>query len=268
MFSQFERTLTELPERVVELIIQMSAGVINPKNHLNFICQLQESINEVQTIKDPTMAMVKLKKLLPAVPSGLPFPGFRNKGLEITEIDLDSINFHSTKDRPIFFSVRCQDIVRQLMFKFVRNSAIEAVLTQSFARILDEKLLSTPGTNFEESVKIYTVIPLSREVLMIEIVENVNNLEKVTSIADIANDVDPDLHTEQFMKKVYLEFFNNFYEGADATIWAMRKKDLNNSIAFWNLMGFLFDIGDRNLKNFLIGDHHEEKHATFLLCDL
>lgn len=180
------------------------------------------------------------------------------KEVKIVSVVPDSLVVFNSKDKPFLLRFHCTDgITRALIFKKVFNSALEPIVSNVFANgFLHSQSQAVSESFFSTEQTFYSILPITRELIILEVIDGIDtlcdyaNIAKHQSLRQLNSDQDT---VDLEIKCIQKDFFYRTYANLTPAAWFSRKLDLNVTMGFWWIVGAIFGIGDRNMKNIMIG---------------
>ena len=178
--------------------------------------------------------------------------------IRINKVVEDSLIVFSSKDRPFLLKFECSDgVKRALIFKKVQSSALESIASNVFANgFLHSQIKPDSESFFSTEQSFYSILPISKTLIVLEVIEGIDtlheygNVTKHRNLAQSNNEFDA---VRFEIKNIHKDFFVKTYYDLTPAEWFNRKVNLNVTMGFWWMVGAIFGIGDRNLKNIMIG---------------
>ena len=234
--------------------------------------------------EDPHTIANQLFTSFPKIPDRLLFPGINQLKEKDSSSNTDSkrgahtvfivkpveksMRIFSSKDKPFMVRFNCSDgVIRGLIFKLVSNSAQESIMASVLANAvaLGAFAQSRPTSDYflglHKDISLYNIQPLAPDILVLEVVHEVETIGEF-----IKRDFSTRSSSEQSAKErevveLHKNFFQIMYGGCDCIDWFRRKMMVNYTYGFWWMIGAVFGVGDRNLRNIMIG---KEKGLLFI----
>lgn len=256
-------------------------------DHFKFFTQLKVMIKTVikrcsenkKGIGSTKTIETEVSALFPTIPKNLLYPSMvqlkektgeeKKYKIYLRSMVEKSLQIFASKDAPFMIKFLCSDgVERPLIFKGVGNSAQESIISNVFANAVYLQELSPEGPladeflGFHEKLALYNIQPIGKDIVIVEFLQGIQTVSDFIRRDAVNRSCSATQSKDREVEELTKNYFENMYWECDPYEWFNRKLLVNYSYGFWSMIGAIFWIGDRNLKNIMVG-----RNTGFLYID-
>lgn len=263
---------------------KIGKALIENARFFNQLSSLIKSIKpKTERYKGPLKTIEsEMSGQFPPIPSTLIYPSMeqlkekpsrsetalRKPLIYIRSIVPNSLRIFSSKDKPFMVKFMCSDDKeRALMFKLVQNSSLESIMSNVFSsavyleEITNSRPLADEYLGLHKSLALYNIQPIGPTILVLEFMQGVETVSDFIKREIYMRSTSESDSRAREVLELFKNYFELMYAECDHYDWFSKKVLVNYSYGFWSIIGAIFGVGDRNLRNIMVG---RQKGFTYI----